>query len=139
MTMRRRNGTINTINSGQRCTSQPPMKATLLLISSKPSSQQKEARDKKPRMPIHVATENGQSEAVEMLLDKGAQVDATDGNIQTALHIAAARGNLEIVDLLLDERTDRDLVCVANRLRIGCYSRDRTVQLHRGQLRASAV
>ena len=38
---------------------------------------------------------------VQLLLEKGAEVDATDKNLETALHAAARKGKAAVIELLL--------------------------------------
>jgi ankyrin repeat protein len=49
------------------------------------------------------------AEAVALLLDAGAPIDARDRRGRTALMIAAERGHAEIVELLLARGADRAL------------------------------
>jgi ankyrin repeat protein len=50
--------------------------------------------------PLHLAAAFGQKDAVELLLDHGADPSATDGDGRTATELAAARGHDDIVRLL---------------------------------------
>jgi ankyrin repeat protein len=43
---------------------------------------------------------------VELLLSKGANVDAVEGFGVTALHLAAGRGHKDVVELLLSRNAD---------------------------------
>ena len=54
--------------------------------------------------PLHMAAEKGQTNLVKVLLDWGANINATDANWQggTALPRAARQGHIEVVKLLLD-------------------------------------
>ncbi len=51
--------------------------------------------------PIHFAVEAGLTEIVRLLLDHGANPDASTTSQQTPLHMAAAGGHGEIIDLFL--------------------------------------
>jgi uncharacterized protein len=50
-----------------------------------------------------VAASTGQPTIVKMLLDKGADVNATDPDGETALMSAVTSGNLEVVTMLIDK------------------------------------
>lgn len=52
--------------------------------------------------PLQAAAAGGQPEAVEVLLEAGADADARSHEGVTALHVAAANGRSEVVRLLLD-------------------------------------
>eukprot|EP01122_Echinamoeba_exundans_P003986 TRINITY_DN14025_c0_g1_i1.p1 TRINITY_DN14025_c0_g1~~TRINITY_DN14025_c0_g1_i1.p1 ORF type:complete len:133 (+),score=24.79 TRINITY_DN14025_c0_g1_i1:27-425(+) len=51
--------------------------------------------------PLHYASWYNQPKIVKLLLDNGAQVNATNNKNSTPLHFAAGVGNLEIVKMLL--------------------------------------
>jgi ankyrin repeat protein len=51
--------------------------------------------------PLHYAAENGQKEMVELLIDKGADVNLKTDFDQTPLHLAAENGQKEMVELLI--------------------------------------
>ena len=63
---------------------------------------------------LHVATPNGNSEVMQVLLDRGSSIEAIctgPGNIgQTALHIAASSGRHGVVKLLLDRGAGIDAI-----------------------------
>jgi ankyrin len=50
---------------------------------------------------LHVAARTGDIDSVELLLARGAQVDAVTADQYTALHIAAKEGHDEIAHVLL--------------------------------------
>lgn len=58
--------------------------------------------------PLHVATFNGKTEIVRMLIGAGAKLDILDEDGCTPLHLATRRGIVEIVKILVDAgaRTD---------------------------------
>ena len=51
--------------------------------------------------PLHAAAGHGHKAVVELLLTKGADVNARDQNKQTPLHDAASNGHRDVVELLL--------------------------------------
>ncbi|MEJ2111162.1 MAG: ankyrin repeat domain-containing protein [Acidobacteriota bacterium] len=51
---------------------------------------------------LHTASRNGHTEIVKLLLEAGANVDATGNDDVTALHAASQNGHAEIVELLLE-------------------------------------
>jgi ankyrin repeat protein len=55
---------------------------------------------------LHGATENGNKAMVELLLSRGADVNAADGFGRTALHIAAEKGFLAVAEVLLAHHAD---------------------------------
>ncbi|XP_044272381.1 integrin-linked protein kinase [Tribolium madens] len=56
--------------------------------------------------PLHWAAKRGHTKIVEMLLLRGARVNATNRGDDTPLHLAAAHGHREIVLMLLRQRAD---------------------------------
>jgi ankyrin repeat protein len=60
-----------------------------------------------PTPPLLDAAMNGFPEAVEALLDHGADIQATDYTHYTALHLAAWAGSVETVNILLGLPGDR--------------------------------
>ncbi|RYP54743.1 hypothetical protein DL768_000567 [Monosporascus sp. mg162] len=62
----------------------------------------------KGQTPLSWAAENGHKEIVQLLLDKGAEIDAKDKYGWTPLSRAAEKGHKEIVQLLLDKGAEID-------------------------------
>jgi ankyrin repeat protein len=58
-------------------------------------------RDKKNSRPLHVVSRRGPVEAVELLLNSGAETNAQNDKGWTALHIASQEGAVGIVKCLL--------------------------------------
>lgn len=56
--------------------------------------------------PLHIAANGPSTEAIKLLLDKGAAVNAKDNNGSTPLHIAAFSGRKANVELLLARGAD---------------------------------
>ena len=52
---------------------------------------------------LHVAASKGNKEIVELLLTRGADIEAREDTGRTALHTAAFRGYMEIVKFLLEK------------------------------------
>ena len=59
--------------------------------------------------PLHIAAYCGRHEAVILLLDAGAQVDAVDQYEETALHVAGSWGTCDICKLLLSRGASLDM------------------------------
>lgn len=74
----------------------------LLLAGANPNSHAGDAFQ-----PLHIAAENGRTEAVRVLLDAGADVDIRDATWGwTPLMLASNRGNTDLVRLLLARGAD---------------------------------
>jgi ankyrin repeat protein len=58
------------------------------------------ARDRYGATPLHWAANEGQIDLVELLVARGANVDARDNRGATATAIARVKGHLDIVELL---------------------------------------
>ena len=58
-------------------------------------------KDKKNMSPLHHACWKGQTEAVEFLLEHGAQIAEVDSSLKTALHWAVQFGHYETLVTLL--------------------------------------
>jgi ankyrin repeat protein/beta-lactamase regulating signal transducer with metallopeptidase domain len=55
---------------------------------------------------LHLAASTGLTEAAELFIARGADINAKDGQGKTPLHVAAADGQVEIVKLLLNRKAD---------------------------------
>lgn len=60
--------------------------------------------------PLHAAAQFGQLKTAQLLLDKGAKVNARTGDSRTPLHFAAGSASTEMITLLLDQGADIDAV-----------------------------
>lgn len=70
------------------------------------------SRNPQRNQPLHAAVTLGDSEeTIRLLLEAGANVNATQAGGFTALHQAAAAGKLEIIALLLENGARRDARC----------------------------
>ncbi len=70
-----------------------------------------EARDGELRTPLHRAAGAGLNRGVELLLERGAEIDVREGNFGTTpLQQAADNGRLETAKLLLDRGADINAV-----------------------------
>ena len=71
---------------------------------------------KQGTIPLHLAAENGHTEAVSILISKSAaQLNAKDNLGRTPLHMAAANGHAELLTLLISQGSDvnvQDNVCI---------------------------
>jgi ankyrin repeat protein len=57
---------------------------------------------------LHIAAQSSSSEAIQVLLDRGADIQAQDKDSRTALHIAAQSGSSEAIQMLLDHIQAQD-------------------------------
>ena len=55
---------------------------------------------------LHWAAKKGNMNIVEILLDRGIEINSKTNDGETALHIAASSGNMNIVEILLDRGID---------------------------------
>ncbi|KAJ1525246.1 hypothetical protein ONE63_010071 [Megalurothrips usitatus] len=56
--------------------------------------------------PLHWASKEGHSKIAELLIQRGARINATNRGDDTPLHLAAAHGHREIVHMLLRNKAD---------------------------------
>eukprot|EP01112_Ceratiomyxa_fruticulosa_P021505 TRINITY_DN758_c0_g1_i2.p1 TRINITY_DN758_c0_g1~~TRINITY_DN758_c0_g1_i2.p1 ORF type:complete len:518 (+),score=70.79 TRINITY_DN758_c0_g1_i2:261-1814(+) len=56
---------------------------------------------------LHISAERGHEKILSVLLDHGADVDATNGNNWTPLHIACSKGHRSVVEVLLSRGANR--------------------------------
>jgi ankyrin repeat protein len=66
------------------------------------------ALDGRGDQPIHHAARNGDTEVVRLLIEYGADVNATNARRHTVLYCAGGHGHLATLQLLLDWGADRD-------------------------------
>lgn len=83
------------------------------LVDADPANVQR--RDRDGNTPLHVAALAGACGIAEILLQKGADVDALGASGETALHCAARIGHLRLVELLLAAGADMEIVCHSGR------------------------
>jgi len=62
------------------------------------------------RTPLHLSAYYGRVSVVRLLLEYGADVEATDSDGCTPLHLAAFKGHLSVVKLLLEYGADVDAI-----------------------------
>lgn len=97
---------------------------------------QKHENDKNVWTPLMLASMNGKTDIVQLLIDDGGHVNATF-KYETAISLASARGHAKVVKILLDAGASLDyrnaqgesLLCLAAR---GGYERTVAVLLERG-------
>ena len=63
--------------------------------------------------PLHFAAADGDIESVNLLLDRGAKINAATQDGWTALHFACLRGDKGLVQLLLDRGADVGMTTMA--------------------------
>ena len=66
-------------------------------------------RDGMNRTPLHHAAFVGSKEIVELLIARGADVNATNDYGSTSLHYAAIQGHTKITELLISNAVDLNL------------------------------
>ncbi|XP_075694547.1 ankyrin repeat domain-containing protein 27 isoform X2 [Rhinoderma darwinii] len=67
------------------------------------------SRDDRGYTPLHIAAICGQSQFIDVLISKGAVVNATDYHGSTPLHLACQKGHQKIALLLLHYKASRDI------------------------------
>ncbi|XP_040265523.1 ankyrin repeat domain-containing protein 27 isoform X2 [Bufo bufo] len=67
------------------------------------------SRDDRGYTPLHIAAICGQSQFIDLLICKGAAVNATDYHGSTPLHLACQKGHQKIALLLLHYKASRDI------------------------------
>ncbi|RWS03983.1 Integrin-linked protein kinase-like protein [Dinothrombium tinctorium] len=60
--------------------------------------------------PLHWAAKEGRTHIVEMLINKGARINATNMGDDTALHLASAHGHRDVVLILIKTKADINAV-----------------------------
>lgn len=85
-----------------------------------------DARSTTRRTPLHIAALCGFPDILDMLLQRGADINATDNDGYTALHLAASLGHLATVQRLLNYDPDFTL---ANRMEKTSYDLSATPEI----------
>lgn len=80
---------------------------SIALAATQASASSLNAPDDDGWAPLHYAAWYGHTAAVQLLLDRGANVNVVNQQNATALHFAAGAGRLETVQLLLQRGADR--------------------------------
>ena len=52
---------------------------------------------------LHLASFNGQTEIVKLLIENGIDINQTNEDGRNALHLACANGNIHVVELLVEK------------------------------------
>ncbi|XP_071836319.1 uncharacterized protein [Apostichopus japonicus] len=94
--------------------------AVVGLLLSK-STTQLQAKDKRGRTGLHLASANGHYDMVSLLLGQGSDINASDRNGWTALHFAAKAGYLNVVKLLIESGASPKIETKDGKIPI-CYS-----------------
>ncbi len=98
---------------------------TVKLLLSHGAHEHQVSRNPQRNQPLHAAIAlGGSTETIRLLLDAGADVNATQAGGFTPLHQAAAAGKQEIVQLLLDRGAQKDSRCDQGKLPCD-YARER--------------
>ncbi len=63
-------------------------------------------RDESHRTPLHAASAGGNPALTELLINHGADLDATDSIGWTPLHVATYHGNTQVMELLIDKNCE---------------------------------
>ncbi|KPP73038.1 ankyrin repeat domain-containing protein 27-like [Scleropages formosus] len=77
--------------------------------SSDPSVVTPSSQDDRGYTPLHVAAVCGQPLLIDLLISKGAQINATDYHGLTPLHLSCQKGFQDVTLLLLHHKADRDV------------------------------
>ena len=68
-----------------------------------------QARGKAGKTALHLAAKSGHLEIIQLLLERGADINTRDRKGKTALHLAAKSGHLDITKLLLERGADASI------------------------------
>ena len=66
-------------------------------------------------LPLHGAVDSGDLEAVRVVVEAGAQIDALQEDHSTPLHFACTRGALDMVQLMFELQPEKKARCLALR------------------------
>ena len=98
--------------------------AVLALLSSDHNDSKMVDKKVDNKTPLHAAYYGGQLKTMELLLDKGAEVNAMGASDNTLLHCASLDGRLDVVELLLKNEAD-----------VNAKNNNGWIPLHRAALR----
>uniref|UniRef100_A0A7R9CQG9 Poly [ADP-ribose] polymerase n=1 Tax=Timema poppense TaxID=170557 RepID=A0A7R9CQG9_TIMPO len=101
----------NLLKNKQHCASSSPyLKRKQVLETIIRKGAHLNEKNKEMLTPLHVASDNSHSDAMDVLLRHGAKVNALDGLGQTALHRCAREDNLQACRILLSYNVDTTIV-----------------------------
>ena len=66
-------------------------------------------------LPLHGAVDSGDLDAVRVVVEAGAQIDALQEDHSTPLHFACTRGALDMVQLMFELQPEKKARCLAMR------------------------